>query len=154
MKAEEATMESSSYYNYQTDYTDYQWSNSVESSSNSSDSNYYFEDFSNFFCEQEADVNVEEKHAAAASQTKWQRKRAYEMTLPLHIRQKRRLAANARERKRMTSLNQAFEKLREILPNHHRDRPLSKMEALQMAQAYIKEPSQTLTTTQPPPSQF
>ena len=38
--------------------------------------------------------------------TKWQRKRAYELTLPLHIRQKRRLAANARERKRMTSLNQ------------------------------------------------
>ena len=76
--------------------------------------------------------------------TKWQRKRAYEMTLPLHIRQKRRQAANARERKRMTSLNQAFEKLREILPNHHRDRPLSKMEALQLAQNYIKELSATL----------
>ena len=76
--------------------------------------------------------------------TKWQRKRAYEMTLPLHVRQKRRLAANARERKRMTSLNQAFEKLREILPQHHRDRPLSKMEALQMAQSYIKELTSTL----------
>ena len=66
------------------------------------------------------------------------------MTLPLHIRQKRRSAANARERKRMTSLNQAFEKLRGILPNHHRDRPLSKMEALQLAQNYIKELSATL----------
>ena len=44
----------------------------------------------------------------------------------------------------MTSLNQAFEKLREILPNHHRDRPLSKMEALQLAQNYIKELSATL----------
>ena len=80
--------------------------------------------------------------------TKWQRKRAYEMTLPLHVRQKRRLAANARERKRMTSLNQAFEKLREILPQHHRDRPLSKMEALQMAQSYIKELSWTLESPQ------
>ena len=30
---------------------------------------------------------------------------------PLHIRQKRRSAANARERKRMTNLNDAFEKL-------------------------------------------
>ncbi len=53
--------------------------------------------------------------------TKWQRKRAYEMTLPLHIRQKRRIAANARERKRMTGLNKAFERLRDILPCH-RDR--------------------------------
>ena len=77
--------------------------------------------------------------------TKWQRKRAYELTLPLHIRQKRRLAANARERKRMTSVNEAFEKLREILPNHHRDRPLSKMEALQLAQSYIKELNSTLS---------
>jgi hypothetical protein len=78
--------------------------------------------------------------------TKWQRKRAYEMTLPLHIRQKRRSAANARERKRMTNLNDAFEKLRGILPNHHRDRPLSKMEALQLAQNYIKELTSTLET--------
>ena len=66
------------------------------------------------------------------------------MTLPLHIRQKRRSAANARERKSMTSLNEAFEKLRGILPNHHRDRPFSKMEALQLAQNYIKELSATL----------
>ena len=49
-----------------------------------------------------------------------------------------------RERKRMTSLNEAFEKLRGILPNHHRDRPLSKMEALQLAQNYIKELTATL----------
>ena len=39
---------------------------------------------------------------------------------------------------------QAFEKLREILPNQHRDRPLSKMEALQLAQNYIKELSSVL----------
>ena len=50
----------------------------------------------------------------------------------------------SRERKRMTSLNEAFEKLRGILPNHHRDRPLSKMEALQLAQNYIKELTATL----------
>jgi hypothetical protein len=43
----------------------------------------------------------------------------------------------------MTSLNDAFAKLREILPCH-RDRPLSKMEALQMAQNYIQELTQTL----------
>ena len=81
--------------------------------------------------------------------SKWQRKRAYEMTLPLHIRQKRRTAANARERKRMNSLNTAFEKLRGILPQQHRDRPLSKMEALQMAQSYIEELTRTLEDTAP-----
>ena len=60
---------------------------------------------------------------------------------------KRRLAANARERKRMTSLNTAFKKLREVLPSH-RDKPLSKMEALQMAQNYIKELAERLEMTQ------
>ncbi|TRY67605.1 hypothetical protein TCAL_05185 [Tigriopus californicus] len=53
-------------------------------------------------------------------------------------RVRRRLAANARERKRMNGLNDAFERLRGVLPCH-RDRPLSKMEALQMAQNYIME---------------
>ena len=41
-------------------------------------------------------------------------------------------------------LNEAFEKLQGILPNHCRDRPLSKMEALQLAQNYIKELTATL----------
>lgn len=54
------------------------------------------------------------------------------------VKAKRRLAANARERKRMTGLNGAFERLRSVLPRL-RDRPLSKMEALQMAQNYITE---------------
>ena len=70
------------------------------------------------------------------------------MTLPLQERMKRRLAANARERKRMTNLNVAFERLREILPMDVADdnnaKPISKMEALQMAQAYIKELSSIL----------
>lgn len=88
--------------------------------------------------------NCSESDESKKLTSKWRRKRAYEMTLPVEIRQKRRLAANARERKRMTSLNQAFEKLREILPNQHRDRPLSKMEALQLAQSYIKELAQSL----------
>ena len=113
------------------------WS-TASSSSEDYSSYYYYEDFSTFTAAQEESCNKKE------TSTKWQRKRAYELTLPLHVRQKRRLAANARERKRMTSLNQAFEKLREILPNQHRDRPLSKMEALQLAQNYIKEMSSVL----------
>ena len=80
--------------------------------------------------------------------SKWKRKKEFELTLPMHVQKKRRLAANARERKRMTSLNDAFEKLREILPTTASDgqdsKPISKMDALQMAQAYIKELSSLL----------
>ena len=53
------------------------------------------------------------------------------------IRVKRRRAANARERKRMNGLNDAFEKLRDHVPNLGNDRKLSKFETLQMAQTYI-----------------
>lgn len=53
------------------------------------------------------------------------------------ILKERRLAANARERKRMNSLNTAFEALREVVPALGNDRKLSKYETLQMAQSYI-----------------
>jgi hypothetical protein len=85
--------------------------------------------------------------ASSSTATKWQRKKAYEMTLPLPEQKKRRQAANARERKRMTSLNSAFERLREILPTRPGSgdsRPMSKIDALQMAQVYIKELSALL----------
>ena len=91
--------------------------------------------------------------------SKWKRKQERErLMLPLHVRQKRRLAANARERKRMTSLNDAFARLRSILPKkqtysdsedtgdslQNPNKELSKMEALQMAQAYISQLSEML----------
>lgn len=60
-----------------------------------------------------------------------------EKMLPFEIRVKRRRAANARERKRMNGLNDAFEKLRDHVPNLGNDRKLSKFETLQMAQTYI-----------------
>ena len=88
--------------------------------------------------------------------SKWKRKQERErLMLPLHVRQKRRQASNARERKRMTSLNEAFTRLRAILPRKQsncsssqhvqsdesktNEKELSKMEALQMAQAYITQ---------------
>ena len=49
----------------------------------------------------------------------------------------RRLQANARERRRMHGLNDAFERLREVVPCLGSDRKLSKFETLQMAQTYI-----------------
>lgn len=53
------------------------------------------------------------------------------------IVKKRRVAANARERRRMHSLNIAFDRLREVVPSMGDDRKLSKFETLQMAQSYI-----------------
>lgn len=55
---------------------------------------------------------------------------------------KRRLEKNHRERVRMTNLNEAFDRLRQYLPQN--DRKLSKHETLQMAQTYIHELDQLL----------
>lgn len=52
-------------------------------------------------------------------------------------RKRRRLAANARERRRMSGLNEAFDRLREVVPAAADERKLSKFETLQMAQTYI-----------------
>ncbi|XP_013794375.1 neurogenic differentiation factor 1-like [Limulus polyphemus] len=57
-------------------------------------------------------------------------------TTPTVIK-RRRLAANARERRRMHSLNEAFDRLRNVVPSIGEDRKLSKYETLQMAQSYI-----------------
>uniref|UniRef100_U3KI44 Atonal bHLH transcription factor 7 n=1 Tax=Ficedula albicollis TaxID=59894 RepID=U3KI44_FICAL len=50
---------------------------------------------------------------------------------------KRRLAANARERRRMQGLNTAFDRLRKVVPQWGQDKKLSKYETLQMALSYI-----------------
>ena len=56
---------------------------------------------------------------------------------------KRRKDANARERKRMNGLNDAFERLRDAVPGTEEDekdknKKLSKMDTLQMANLYIR----------------
>lgn len=53
------------------------------------------------------------------------------------VLKKRRQAANARERKRMNGLNEAFDRLREVVPSPSLEQKLSKFETLQMAQTYI-----------------
>ncbi|XP_014261985.1 protein lin-32-like [Cimex lectularius] len=53
------------------------------------------------------------------------------------VLRRRRLAANARERRRMNGLNEAFDRLREVIPSIGADHKLSKFETLQMAQSYI-----------------
>ena len=82
--------------------------------------------------------------------SKWKLKQERErLTLPQHVIKKRRLDANARERKRMTNLNNAFARLKAVLPPTNdnslqtstdktlAEREMSKMETLRMAQAYI-----------------
>lgn len=53
------------------------------------------------------------------------------------VMKKRRLAANARERRRMNGLNDAFDKLRDVVPAIDEEHKLSKFETLQMALTYI-----------------
>lgn len=57
----------------------------------------------------------------------------------------RRLQANARERKRMHGLKEAFDVLREHLPAWGDDRQMSKYDTLLMAQTYIVRLQQILT---------
>ncbi len=54
------------------------------------------------------------------------------------VQKKRRTAANARERRRMHSLNLAFDNLRAVVPGLTNGAKLSKYETLQMAQSYIQ----------------
>ncbi|XP_076853515.1 protein atonal homolog 1b [Brachyhypopomus gauderio] len=56
----------------------------------------------------------------------------------------RRVAANARERRRMHGLNRAFDKLRSVIPSLENEKKLSKYDTLQMAQIYITELSELL----------
>lgn len=56
----------------------------------------------------------------------------------------RRVAANARERRRMHGLNKAFDELRSVIPSLENEKKLSKYDTLQMAQIYITELSEIL----------
>ncbi|OCT99988.1 protein atonal homolog 1 [Xenopus laevis] len=63
---------------------------------------------------------------------------------PGGVQKQRRLAANARERRRMHGLNHAFDQLRNVIPSFNNDKKLSKYETLQMAQIYINALSDLL----------
>lgn len=69
---------------------------------------------------------------------------------PKEIMKTRRVQANARERRRMHGLNDAFERLREVVPCLGSDRKLSKFETLQMAQTYISALQELLRNSEVP----
>ncbi|XP_056585736.1 protein atonal homolog 1a [Triplophysa dalaica] len=60
------------------------------------------------------------------------------------VQKQRRVAANARERRRMHGLNHAFDALRSVIPAFDNDKKLSKYDTLQMAQIYINALSDLL----------
>lgn len=79
-----------------------------------------------------------ENKTTITTTTKIRRKTSQTKTIvPQVVMRKRRVAANARERRRMHSLNSAFDRLRQVVPSIGDDRKLSKFETLQMAQSYI-----------------
>ncbi|XP_063871030.1 transcription factor ATOH1-like [Scylla paramamosain] len=81
---------------------------------------------------------VQNSKGAARQQSVWAvRKQRTGRDVTDGVRKKRRLAANARERRRMDNLNKAFDRLRSVLPQLCDDRKLSKYDTLQMAQTYI-----------------
>lgn len=51
----------------------------------------------------------------------------------------KRKAANTRERKRMHTVNSAFDQLRELVPTYPSNRKLSKIDTLRLACTYIQD---------------
>lgn len=51
----------------------------------------------------------------------------------------KRIAANSRERKRMHTVNSAFDQLRELVPTYPSNRKLSKIDTLRLACTYIQD---------------
>ncbi|XP_008842844.1 protein atonal homolog 1 [Nannospalax galili] len=95
------------------------------------------------------------KGGMAADELGCSRQRAPSSKQVNGVQKQRRLAANARERRRMHGLNHAFDQLRNVIPSFNNDKKLSKYETLQMAQIYINALSELLQTPsgaeQPPP---
>ena len=60
-----------------------------------------------------------------------------------------RKAANIRERRRMTSLNEAFDKLRRTVPTFHYEKKLSRIETLKLAILYINFMTEVLSGKDP-----
>ena len=94
-------------------------------------------------CKEEEDGKERLKFKGKSSNNSGKVKKC-EPDLPESVMKKRRLAANARERRRMDQLNQGFDRLRTVLPGLGPETQLSKYETLQMAQEYINQLSQLL----------
>lgn len=141
---------SANYSNYY--YPSREWSNTNEPYQNSQYSysplEFNSNRFSSFSEESTCEPKVPEEPTPPKVKSKRIRKKPEKTAkpparktekVPEEILKHRRLAANARERKRMNSLNQAFDKLRQVVPSleNASDYKLSKFETLRMASIYI-----------------
>ena len=97
-------------------------------------------------CEPEDKTKLKLKYKQSVSHHGGKIKKSEPTDLPESVMKKRRLAANARERRRMDLLNQGFDRLRNVLPGLGPETQLSKYETLQMAQEYINQLTQLLDT--------
>ena len=84
-------------------------------------------------------VNIKSEFQDGGSRQKNGKQNQLSGELSENVLKKRRLAANARERRRMDLLNRGFDRLRGVLPGLGSQHQLSKYETLQMAQSYISE---------------
>ncbi|KAF7243576.1 Helix-loop-helix protein 13 [Varanus komodoensis] len=78
--------------------------------------------------------------------------RTYHKPLPAHPYKTQRHAANVRERKRMLSINSAFDELRGHVPTFPYEKRLSKIDTLRLAIAYIALLTDILTSGTDPKS--
>ena len=99
--------------------------------------------------EDDESIADDDSDAQAKKLSRSSQRRSREKHLHPEVKVKRRCAANARERKRMNGLNDAFERLRQHIPELGNDRKLSKFETLQMAQTYISALRELVTTNKP-----
>lgn len=118
--------ENNNLYNYNNNNNNYNDNNTKYKAQSSSNMNYHQQDY------------YKSSYDTAGSKYKKDVKKCVSVAAPQpDVVKKRRLAANARERRRMNSLNDAFDRLRDVVPSLGNDRKLSKFETLQMAQTYI-----------------
>ncbi|MEQ2200202.1 hypothetical protein XENOCAPTIV_024928 [Xenoophorus captivus] len=98
----------------------------------------------------EAEISLEKigsvgkLHECASTETGHARASNGDKGSSLGPQRHRRVAANARERRRMHGLNKAFDELRSVIPSLENEKKLSKYDTLQMAQIYITELSELL----------
>ena len=78
-----------------------------------------------------------QQQQGGARKGKGGRKKNLHPPTPVVLKHRRNMA-NARERRRMNGLNDAFERLREVVPNVNSEQKMSKIETLLVAQTYIK----------------
>lgn len=99
--------------------------------------NFYNTDIAMYDSYQESQGEAYSSSMGTKKKGKGGRKKNLHPPTPTIMKHRRNMA-NARERKRMNGLNDAFERLREVVPNVNTEQKMSKIETLLVAQTYIK----------------